>query len=83
MRKFGRVPRPGSLQAFRVIVGVLVATVTWGFLTQRSNSLVAVRGVCAEDKSSICLLSRAEGCSGGQGDSRTAWPFCLFQQDCD
>lgn len=32
----------GSLQVFRVVGGVLVVTVMWGFLTHRLSSSVAV-----------------------------------------
>lgn len=68
MRKFGRVPRPRSLQAFRVIVGVLVVTAMWGFLTQRLNSLVAVRGVCAADLEVLNLPAlQGKGLQWGTG----------------
>lgn len=79
MRKSSRVPWLGSLQAFRLRVGVLAATATWEFLTQRLNSLVAVWGwgVCSRLGRSVC--SPGQGTAVGyRGDSRTAWQFCLF-----
>lgn len=83
MGKPSRAPQQGSMRAFRVVVGAVVVTVMWGF-NPKADSLVAVWGhVCSRPGSPQSACSPGQGAVvGRRRDSRTAWRFCLFQQDC-